>query len=78
MGEVFFRLHILLCVQTPQFDDLRQHLVDGEGVETVQPLFGSVGDAGVSMTGHDIGDVFKHLQREQIQLHPAEHRHELP
>ena len=43
-GEVFFRGNIRLDIQPPQFDDFRQHLVDGEGIELVEPLLRAVRD----------------------------------
>lgn len=34
----FFRRNIRLHIQSPQFDDLRQHLVNGKGAEFIQPF----------------------------------------
>ena len=33
--EVFFSLHIRLGIQAPQFNDLRQYLIDGKGIKSV-------------------------------------------
>src|SRR5699024_9876020 len=63
-GEVFFSLHIRPGVQPPQLNDLGQHLIDGKGVEPIQPFLRRIRDGWVGVLRHDIGDVLKHFQRE--------------
>ena len=51
--EVFSGFHLRLHIQAPQFDQLGQDLVDGEGVELVQELLRAVRHIRrVRMTGH--------------------------
>ena len=70
VGRSFLRLHIRLHVQPSQLNNLGQDLVDGEGVEAVQPLLRGVWNTGVGVLCHDIGNVLEHLQREGIQISP--------
>lgn len=62
--KFFFRLHIRLDIQSPQLDDLRKHLVDGEGAEFIQPLLWAVRNGRICVLGHDVGDILEHLKGE--------------
>ena len=68
LREVFFRLHIRLDIQPPQLDNLRKHLVDGEGAEFIQPLLRAIRDGMICVLCHDVGDVLEHLKREHIEV----------
>nr|DAL75787.1 MAG TPA: hypothetical protein [Bacteriophage sp.] len=67
-GEVFFSFHIGLHIQSPEFDQLRKHLINGKGVESIQPLFRCVRNACICMFCHDKCDILKHLQRKHVQI----------
>ena len=41
--EVFFRSYRSLNVKAPELDDFRKDLVDGKGIESIQPLYLFVG-----------------------------------
>ena len=68
LREVFFRLHIRLDIQPPQLDNLRKHLVDGEGAEFIKSLLRAVRDGRIRMFRHDVGDVLEYLKREHIEV----------
>nr|DAT59267.1 MAG TPA: hypothetical protein [Caudoviricetes sp.] len=68
LGEVFFRFHLRLHIQSPQFNDGRQYLVNGKGVKFIKPLFRGVRDIRICVFGHYIGNVLKHLKGEQIKI----------
>ena len=55
LREVFFRLHIRLDIQPPQLDNLRKHLVDGEGAELIKPFLRAVRDGGICMLWENEG-----------------------
>lgn len=61
-GEVFFSLCIGLDVQSPQFNDLREYLVDGERVEVVKSVLYGVGNIRISMFSHHGSDILEHFQ----------------
>src|SRR5699024_6135558 len=65
-GEVFFSLHIRLGVQPPQLNDLGQNLIDGKGVEPIQPFLRRIRDGRVGVLRHHIGNVLKHLDRRSV------------
>ena len=60
VGRSFFRRNIGLGIQSPQLDNLRKHLVDGEGAEFIQPLLRAVRDGRVCVLCHDVGDISAH------------------
>ena len=68
LREVFFRLHIRLDIQSPQLDNLRKHLVDGEGAEFIQPLLRAIRDGRICVLCHNVGDVLEHLKGEHIEV----------
>ena len=62
-GEVFSCIHLCLHVQAPQLDQLGKDLVDGEGVELLQPLVGAVRNAlRIGVLCHRPGDILEHLK----------------
>ena len=64
----FSCLYLRLHVQTPQFDQLRQDLVDGEGVEVLQPLIRGVRHLiRMGVFRHNERNVLEHLQAEQVK-----------
>lgn len=68
VGRSFFRLHIRLYIQSPQFNKLWQYLVDGKCIEIIKPLFRGVWNRRVCVFGHNKGNVLKHLKREHIKI----------
>ena len=66
--DVFFRLRLRLHVESPQFNELRQHLVDGERVEGFEPLVGVVRDVfRISVLRHDVCDILEHLKALDVK-----------
>lgn len=68
VGRSFFRLYIRLHVQPPQLNNLGQNLIDGEGVEAVQPLLRGAGNTGVGVLCHDIPLLTQRGRPESIAM----------
>ena len=52
----------------PKLNNLWKHLINTERIKSIQPLFRCIRNIRICMLRHNIGNVFKHLQREQIQI----------
>ena len=60
--EVFFRFDFSLKIHTPEFENFRKYLVDGEHPEFIQPLFDGCRNTVICMVGHDIGHILENFQ----------------
>lgn len=68
VGRSFFSLNIRLHIQSPEFNELWKHLINGKGIEPIQPLFRCIWNTCVCMFCHDKGNILKHLQRKHVQI----------
>ena len=66
--DVFFRFRLRLHIESPQFNELRQHLVNGECVECFEPFVRIVRDVlRISVLRHDVCDVLEHLKALDVK-----------
>ena len=62
LGLSFFSVDVRDEVGSPQLQDLREDLVDGEHLELIKPLVDGARDRVVGVVGHDVGHVLEDLQ----------------
>ena len=68
LGFRFFRLNVRHQSRAPELKNLREHLVDAEHIEFIEPLLDGAGNGGIGVESHDVGHVFEDLQILDLQF----------
>ena len=60
VGRTFFSTYIRLNIKSPKFNKLWKHLINGECIKSVQPLFRCIWDISICMLCHHIRNILEH------------------